>query len=474
VVSSGGSGGGTAPANTAAPTISGNPTQGQALSSTNGTWSGSPTSYAYQWRQCDSSGATCTDISGATSAGYTMAAGDVGHTVRVVVTASNASGSASATSPATAAVASGGGSSGGCTVTLTNASQVNSSITPGAVVCLAAGTPGGTASYSGLSLSTSASSSSPATVEARPGDHVTVAGITVQGSYLTVRGFYSTGGITLIPATTSSHVVHVVIDHNDVTDSPGGYGIDLSCNVAAGGGLVAQPGCQYITMSGNRVHDLTSTLNGNDGDALRLDGWSDVTITGNEVFHVQQQNPSISGMGHCDILQSFNNNVSTKNLTFDHNYIHDNNAEGPPFLKDGDVASGVVVTDNLVLRDLAFSGYGVNSFWIDSNTHGAVVRNNTYQGTYGSALQAGGSTASPTISFDHNVFDQINQVGSAYGITADYNIYTGHNQFAWSSGAHDSTTATFVSASTDDYRLASNPNGIGIDWRPAAQQFGPN
>jgi hypothetical protein len=46
-----------APTDTTAPTISGTTTEGQMLSSTNGTWSGSPTSYARQWQDCDSTGA---------------------------------------------------------------------------------------------------------------------------------------------------------------------------------------------------------------------------------------------------------------------------------------------------------------------------------------------------------------------------------------------------------------------------------
>ena len=53
------------PANTAAPAVSGTAKQGQALTTTNGTWSNSPASYKYAWRDCDSSGNNCTNISGA-------------------------------------------------------------------------------------------------------------------------------------------------------------------------------------------------------------------------------------------------------------------------------------------------------------------------------------------------------------------------------------------------------------------------
>ncbi|MGA9762071.1 MAG: YCF48-related protein [Gaiellaceae bacterium] len=95
---------GSKPANTSLPTISGTTAQGQTLTASNGSWSQSPTSYARQWRRCDSSGANCSDLSGANSGSYLLASADVGHTLRVVVTASNSNGSASASSSQTAVV----------------------------------------------------------------------------------------------------------------------------------------------------------------------------------------------------------------------------------------------------------------------------------------------------------------------------------------------------------------------------------
>jgi hypothetical protein len=91
-----------APANTAPPAISGTPQEGQVLTATTGTWSNGPTSYAYQWQDCSASG--CSNIAGATSSSYTLQASDVGNTVDVVVTATNAGGSSSATSAQTSAV----------------------------------------------------------------------------------------------------------------------------------------------------------------------------------------------------------------------------------------------------------------------------------------------------------------------------------------------------------------------------------
>jgi hypothetical protein len=92
------------PSNTALPTIGGKPVEFETLTASNGTWSGTPTSYTYQWQDCSSTGESCTNITGATATTYKLTANDVGHTLRVVVTASNAGGSTPASSAATAAV----------------------------------------------------------------------------------------------------------------------------------------------------------------------------------------------------------------------------------------------------------------------------------------------------------------------------------------------------------------------------------
>ncbi len=93
-----------APTNTALPAISGTAEEGRQLSATTGTWTGSPTSYAYQWEDCNASGEACTNIGSATSSTYKLAASDVGHTLRVVLTATNTGGSTKAASAATGVV----------------------------------------------------------------------------------------------------------------------------------------------------------------------------------------------------------------------------------------------------------------------------------------------------------------------------------------------------------------------------------
>jgi len=81
----------TAPVNTVAPNVTGGNYVGDLLTTTNGTWSGSPTSYSYQWKR----GATNIGTNANT---YTLVSADAGLNITCVVTATNATGSTNATS----------------------------------------------------------------------------------------------------------------------------------------------------------------------------------------------------------------------------------------------------------------------------------------------------------------------------------------------------------------------------------------
>jgi hypothetical protein len=90
---------------TTAVSINGTPTQGTATTLTPGTYTPTPTGQSYQWRLCDSTGANCANIGGATNATYTPVSGDVGSTLRVVETVTKAGYNArSSTSSAVAVV----------------------------------------------------------------------------------------------------------------------------------------------------------------------------------------------------------------------------------------------------------------------------------------------------------------------------------------------------------------------------------
>jgi len=87
-----------APVATVAPTVSGAVYVGSLLTSTTGTWTGSPT-YTYQWTRDG------VDIAAATSSTYTTVSADIAATVRCVVTGTNFVGATSATSNGVAVLA---------------------------------------------------------------------------------------------------------------------------------------------------------------------------------------------------------------------------------------------------------------------------------------------------------------------------------------------------------------------------------
>jgi hypothetical protein len=95
------------PKATGEPSISGTPVAGNTLAASNGSFSGTgPFNYTYRWLRCPAKGSGgngegCAAISGATFRRYVVRNADVGHRLRVRVTAANSEGSASAVSNAT-------------------------------------------------------------------------------------------------------------------------------------------------------------------------------------------------------------------------------------------------------------------------------------------------------------------------------------------------------------------------------------
>lgn len=90
---------GAIPSNSVLPVVSGTAQVGQTLTTTNGTWTNSPTSFTYQWS--DELGV----LPGATASTYVISVADLGDTITCAVVAINSFGSSvAATSSATAAV----------------------------------------------------------------------------------------------------------------------------------------------------------------------------------------------------------------------------------------------------------------------------------------------------------------------------------------------------------------------------------
>jgi hypothetical protein len=123
-----------APANTALPAVSGTPHVGQTLTTTNGTWDGSPTSFTYQWLRCPASGGAadgsdCAVIGGGTGQSYAVVTGDVGARLRAKVTAINADGQTAAVSAATDAVSAAAGPPNTAPPTISGTTTVGSTLT---------------------------------------------------------------------------------------------------------------------------------------------------------------------------------------------------------------------------------------------------------------------------------------------------------------------------------------------------------
>ena len=110
------------PTNKTLPTITGTTEAGQRLTAHHGTWTGSPGSFSYAWSRCDTSGNACAAIAGATARLYTLVGADVGHTLRVTVTARNGSGAGHATSAPSGIVSPSGCPPGTGTIQVTDVS----------------------------------------------------------------------------------------------------------------------------------------------------------------------------------------------------------------------------------------------------------------------------------------------------------------------------------------------------------------
>jgi len=94
-----------APVNTSIPLVTGSALVGTVATAQPGTWTGrQPISFAYAWLRCNNAGGECAAIAGATGRTYRLTSADVGHKVRVNVTARNAIGSVTVISGESAVV----------------------------------------------------------------------------------------------------------------------------------------------------------------------------------------------------------------------------------------------------------------------------------------------------------------------------------------------------------------------------------
>ena len=91
--------------NVTSPAIAGTPHPAATLTADRGRWAGGPSSFTYQWNDCDATGANCAPISGAVAPTYVPGTADAGMRITVTVTATNSVSSKPVTSAPTNPVA---------------------------------------------------------------------------------------------------------------------------------------------------------------------------------------------------------------------------------------------------------------------------------------------------------------------------------------------------------------------------------
>jgi hypothetical protein len=372
----------TPPSNTAAPTISETPAAGSTLTGTAGSWSGSPTGYAYAWQRC---GTTCAPISGATGATYTVQTADAGSTLKVSVTASNSAGSTTATSAPTAQVAAPSNSSTtdpakpACTQMLSPGASLGPAVMnapAGAVICLEPGDYTGATFYksngteSGPITLTSVDSSNPAVIQGR-----TVTEDTANYITLTNLRFVWTAGN--IADTVSLASQHIVFSHNDVS----GAGQTICLNLVNYNGYEFD----YGLVDHNLIHNCENDNIHNQG--IYIYGANNNTITNNWCWAVSAR---------CYQIRGGNNNVWHNNTSDDDNW--------------GWIFGDYAPTNNNVYNNI--SGPDVRSYGAGTYSAGGSVDENETTGGSGNSFHDNCMATSPylqtsMVSYTSNTYTKV-------------------------------------------------------------------
>jgi hypothetical protein len=388
------------PADVSPPVITGSAVEGQTVKVTIGTWTGSPTSFAYKWQDCNAQGASCTSIAGATSSSYKLKASDVAHTVRAVVTASNAAGSSSANSGLTALVSA--PSSG--EALFISPSGKDSSPCSEAQPCLTMGhayekaSAGQTVqmlagSYPGQTISGAAKATSAHVVFApAPGasvtvsstiyvfaSHVTIEGITVKdvttGNYDQTPGRPNPTDVSLLNLTGRNFEIDSA---TNVTVEGGSWGPASACGGPYGGNnnsirqTIPAVTPENIMINNTIIHDVQSY----DLIECHIEGLA--IFAGN---HVTVSNSKFYGNSIYDVFIQANSGGKPNNVTIAKNWmanaVDNSGANGHPAGYANGIVLGSEISSNLTLSANHLNGVvNINDDGsISSYTNTSVLEN---------------------------------------------------------------------------------------------------
>ena len=444
-VASSGGGSSNAPPNLAQPSISGSLEQGQVLTTTNGSWSNSPTSFSYQWEDCNLQGMSCSLISGATNSTYTIQAADKGSSIRSIVTASNGSGSSSMYSGAT------GIATATCTQTFTSSnagsspyagSNVNSALkgaSAGSVFCLS-GNVGEIDLYNNpagrvyIEPAPSASATAYFNVNGNAGgaSNITIQGLT--GSFT----FYCSNGPSGCNITGDQFLNNAMNGKSVVRDMPGNTSIYIArntfadCGSACSGGLDAgiETADAYAQTCPNGVTIAHNTVNNINGDGIDDSSSCGTQILSNIIQNITQNGGNCSS--HCDGWQETG---SGKNIAVDGNlYLNDSDCWADLPNSQG---QNLTITNNVCT-----TASGDSSFWAQFTSAGMTFKHNTVVSKSGcEAGNALGGAASNLV-FTDNIQEStctMNSGQSAPGSSENYNLCPSGTNFSCGGGGHDAT-----------------------------------
>lgn len=339
-----------------------------------------------------------------------------------------------------------------CTQTVSSVAAAQSAAAaaaPGAVICLANG------SYGKLALN--ARPAGEVTVQSAPPAVTTIAGATMSGSNLTLEGFNVAGdSVDVEPGSD-----HMTVQFNRI--SGGYFGVD--------GGPSDSTDVSDFTIRGNKFV-------GNFGeDAIRLNRYHDgpdadpygALIEGNEITGVVEDG------NHNDCLQTV---WAGDHLYIQRNYLHDNNCQGF-FIKDQDRSiDTVVIQDNLLVRhNLPCQPASLCPNWVLSpvQVYGPmtnhVFRNNTIWANDTNGVTMWRGSGLNGVQIDHNAIYRAESDTTIGGYSEHDNIVCNWSGLpALSPTSKRNCSPPFANVAASDYRLG---NGIGVDWAPADQQYGP-
>jgi hypothetical protein len=322
--------------------------------------------------------------------------------------------------------------------------------TEGEVICLADG------QYGKLELDPTGAAAARVTVRAEHPGKATIAGADLGHSKLTLARFAISDEVVVEPGT-----VGVTISHNRIT---GGYlGVDAGPTTTATVNDVAVVGNKFVGPFGedairlNRYHDA----NGNGIGALVAD---------NEFTNVRENG------NHSDCLQTV---WVGDHLVYRGNYLHDNRCQGF-FVKDqARPVVGILVEDNLFLRNEApcapgAQGCGAPSdFQVFGPYSGLRMRRNTIWGNGAIAAfqEADGTRARIEDNVVYKFWTSADLSSARFrDNTRCQRQSSGGSWLVPAVGEVVSCSPRFLAPNLDDYRVRGDR---GVTWAPSERHFGP-